>query len=131
MNTPETQSEKDDNSKPSLAGCLLLVLCLAVIVFVALEVVTWRDPAVTLSVELKAAIPILAGALCLRYWRSDSANPGPPHPGEAAEGTIRLPGRPGHARQGQAVFGLMGELVSFQFAGRSQRSSSAKAIKDI
>jgi hypothetical protein len=57
-----TPSEDDDNSQPTLAGCLLMLLSLAVIVAVAL---TLRIPNSGETLPRDAAIiaPVLAGAL--------------------------------------------------------------------
>ena len=61
-----TQSEEDGNSEATLAGCLVMVLSLAVIVGVALPVVRWRDPASgqPLPRMFSIAVPVLAGAVC-------------------------------------------------------------------
>jgi hypothetical protein len=61
-----TPPQKDDNSRPTVAGCLLLLLSLAVIGGVALAVVSWRDPdsGRPLPREMAIAVPVLAGALC-------------------------------------------------------------------
>ena len=61
-----TQSEDDENSQPTVAGCLLMVLSLAVIGCVAIPVVTWRDPDSGRPLPRMIAIvtPVLAGALC-------------------------------------------------------------------
>jgi hypothetical protein len=60
-----TPSKADDNSQPTLAGCLLMVFSLAVIGGVALLLVTWRDPNSGQALPQKVAIvtPVLAGAL--------------------------------------------------------------------
>jgi hypothetical protein len=60
-----TPSEADDNSQLTFAGCLLVLLSLAVIVAVALTLVRWRDPdsGETLPGEALVLIPVVAGAL--------------------------------------------------------------------
>ena len=59
-----TPSEGDDNNQPIFAGCLLMLLSLAVIVAVALTLVRWRDPnsGATLPAEALIQIPVVAGA---------------------------------------------------------------------
>jgi hypothetical protein len=59
-------SEEDDGSRPTVAGCLLLLLSLAVIGGAALLVVRWRDPVsgLPLPQEIAMVVPVLAGALC-------------------------------------------------------------------
>jgi hypothetical protein len=61
-----TESEDDENSRPTVAGCLLMVLSLAVIGGVAIPVVRWRDPGSgsPLPQEVAIAAPVVAGALC-------------------------------------------------------------------
>lgn len=61
-----TPSEDDDNSQPTFAGCVLLVLSVAVIGVVALALVTWRDPETGRPLPRMVAIiaPVLAGAIC-------------------------------------------------------------------
>jgi hypothetical protein len=58
-------SEGDDNSQPTFAGCLLMLLGLAVIVAVALTLEWWRDPisGKTPPRALLILIPVVAGAL--------------------------------------------------------------------
>jgi hypothetical protein len=60
-----TPSEGDDNNQPTFAGCLLMLLSLAVIVVVALTLVRWRDPnsGQTLPRDALIWIPVVAGAL--------------------------------------------------------------------
>jgi len=60
-----TPSEGDDNNRPTFAGCLLLLLSLAVIVAVALTLVRWRgsNSGATLPQDALIQIPVLAGAL--------------------------------------------------------------------
>jgi hypothetical protein len=60
-----TQSEEDDKSEPTIAGCLLMVLSLAVIGTVAIPVVKFTrsfpsGKEITIAI---ACVPILAGAL--------------------------------------------------------------------
>jgi hypothetical protein len=61
-----TPSEENDNSRPTVAGCLLMLVSLAVIGAVAIPVVTWRDPEDGQPMPKMVAIltPVLAGALC-------------------------------------------------------------------
>jgi hypothetical protein len=56
----------DENGEITVAGCLLLILSLAVIVSVALPVVMWRDPVSGQPLPRNIAIitPLLAGGLC-------------------------------------------------------------------
>src|SRR5262245_46009886 len=60
--------EPDDGRKEqaTAAGCLLMVVCLAVIGAVAFYLVTWRDPETGRQLPRKVAIfvPLLAGAAC-------------------------------------------------------------------
>jgi hypothetical protein len=59
------RSEADDNSQPTVAGCLLLALSLVVIGAVALPLVSWRDPDSGRPLPRSVAIvgPVLAGAV--------------------------------------------------------------------
>jgi hypothetical protein len=62
----EPHPDNDDDSQLTVAGCLLLLVSLAVIGGVALPVVTWRDahsgrPAPRI---VAIVVPVLAGALC-------------------------------------------------------------------
>jgi hypothetical protein len=59
-----TPSDGDDN-QPIFAGCLLMLLSLAVIVAVGLTLVRWRDPnsGATLPRDAPIQIPVVAGAL--------------------------------------------------------------------
>jgi hypothetical protein len=61
-----TQSDDRVNRQTTVAGCVLMVVSLAVLAGVALPVVTWRDPESgrPLPRELSIAVPLLAGALC-------------------------------------------------------------------
>jgi hypothetical protein len=61
---PDPEDSKDERS--IVAGCLLMVVCLAVIAGVAVYVVTWRDADSGRALPKKVAIvvPLLAGALC-------------------------------------------------------------------
>jgi hypothetical protein len=58
--------EEDDRSRPTVAGCLLMLVSVAVIGAVAIPVVTWRDPEDGHPLPRTVAIltPILAGAFC-------------------------------------------------------------------
>jgi hypothetical protein len=60
-----TASKGDDNNQITFAGCLLVLLSLAVIVAVALTVVQWRDPNSGEPLPRDALIltPVVAGAL--------------------------------------------------------------------
>jgi hypothetical protein len=60
-----TPSEGDDNNQLTFAGCLLMLLSLAVIVAVALTLVRWRGPnsGETLPRDALIQIPVVAGAL--------------------------------------------------------------------
>jgi hypothetical protein len=64
MAEPEPEDDKDGQS--SVAGCLLMVVCLAVIGGVACYVVTWRDADSGRPLPRDAAIlvSLFAGALC-------------------------------------------------------------------
>ena len=64
MTEPEPEDGK--NEQATVAGCLLMVVCLAVIGGVAFYLVTWRDPETGLALPQKVAIfvPLLAGAVC-------------------------------------------------------------------
>ena len=59
------QPNDDSNSRPTVAGCLLLLLSLAVIPGVAIPIVTWRDPDSGRPLPRLIAIvtPVLAGAV--------------------------------------------------------------------
>jgi hypothetical protein len=61
-----TPTGEDDRNRPTVAGCLLMLVSLAVIVAVAIPVVTWRDPEDGRPLPRTVAIltPILAGAFC-------------------------------------------------------------------
>jgi hypothetical protein len=61
-----THDEGDSNEQPTLAGCLLIALCVAVIFGSAVPIVRWRDPISrkSLPTELAIALPILAGGIC-------------------------------------------------------------------
>jgi hypothetical protein len=61
-----TQDEDDAKSQPTLAGCLLLALSVAVIVGLAVPLVRWRSPDSGRPLPRMVAIlaPLLAGALC-------------------------------------------------------------------
>jgi hypothetical protein len=60
-----TPSEGDDNNQPTFAGCLLMLLSLAVIVAVALTLVRWQNPnsGETLPRDALLQIPGVAGAM--------------------------------------------------------------------
>jgi hypothetical protein len=60
------QSQDDKNGQTTIAGCLVVILSLAVIGAVAIPVVTWRDPESGRPLPRMVAIvvPVLAGALC-------------------------------------------------------------------
>jgi hypothetical protein len=60
----EPHSKDEDKARPTMAGCVLMVLSLAVIVCVALPVVEWRDPNTGFALPRMVAVvlPILAGA---------------------------------------------------------------------
>jgi hypothetical protein len=62
----ETHDNNDNKEQATLAGCLLMIVCLGVIFGSALPVVRWRDPATgqPLPREIAIALPVLAGALC-------------------------------------------------------------------
>jgi hypothetical protein len=64
MAEPEPDDSK--NEQATVAGCLLMVICLAVIGAVAFYLVTWRDPDTGRALPQKVAIfvPLLAGAVC-------------------------------------------------------------------
>jgi hypothetical protein len=61
----EIPSEGDDNGPPTIAGCLLLLLSLAVIGAVAVPLVTWRQPETgqPLPRMVSIFIPVIAGAI--------------------------------------------------------------------
>jgi hypothetical protein len=61
-----TESRDGDTSRPTLAGCLLMVLSLAVIFGLAVPLVRWRHPETGQPLPRSVAIfvPVLAGALC-------------------------------------------------------------------
>jgi hypothetical protein len=63
MTTPP--SNKQEKVRPTVAGAILMVISLAIIVTVAIPVVTWRDPESRMPLPRIVAIlaPILAGAL--------------------------------------------------------------------
>ena len=58
-------SKDKDTSQPTIAGIVLMLISLAIIVYVALVVVRWRDPESGIALPRMVAIvvPILAGAL--------------------------------------------------------------------
>jgi hypothetical protein len=60
-----TPSAGDDNNQITFAGCLLVLLSLAVIVAVALTLVQWRDPnsGEPLDRDVLVMTPVVAGAL--------------------------------------------------------------------
>ena len=60
MPTPDIK----DHSKPTAAGCLLMLLSLAAIVALAIPLIRWRDPATgeALPRFTSILIPIVAGA---------------------------------------------------------------------
>ena len=62
----ETEPENSTGEQTTAAGCLLMVVCLAVIGGVAFYLVTWRDPDTGRALPQKVAIfvPLLAGAVC-------------------------------------------------------------------
>jgi hypothetical protein len=64
--TPNTEDQRDEKQKPTLAGCFLTLLCVAVIFGSAVPIVTWRDPDSGLPIPRLIAIfaPFLAGGLC-------------------------------------------------------------------
>jgi hypothetical protein len=57
--------DQDDKSRPTVAGCLLLVLSVAVIFGLAVPIVRWRDreSGDPLPRDVAIVAPILAGAL--------------------------------------------------------------------
>jgi hypothetical protein len=61
-----SKQENEKNQQPTAAGCLLSVLCVAVIFVVAVPVVMWRDPTSghPLPRMVAIAVPVLAGGLC-------------------------------------------------------------------
>jgi hypothetical protein len=61
-----TPDEDDDKGQLTPAGCLLIALSVAVIVTLAVPLVTWRDPDSGRPLPRMVAIlaPFLAGALC-------------------------------------------------------------------
>jgi hypothetical protein len=64
--TTSNRSEDDPKSKPTVAGCFLTLLCVAVIFGSAVPIVTWRSPDSGLPLPRIIAItaPFLAGAVC-------------------------------------------------------------------
>jgi hypothetical protein len=62
----ESEPVDDKGERATVAGCLLMFVCVAVIAGVALYVATWRDADSKLPIPRKVAIlaPLLAGALC-------------------------------------------------------------------
>jgi hypothetical protein len=84
----------DDKAKPTVAGCILTLLTLAVIFSVAIPVVRWRDPnGEPLPRNLAIILPILAGAVFfaiisgllrlvgLRIWVGPGPDESPPPEG--------------------------------------------------
>jgi hypothetical protein len=62
----ESQHNGEDNRRPTLAGCLLMLLSVAVIFGSAVPIVTWRTPDTGQPLPRTVAIaaPLLLGALC-------------------------------------------------------------------
>jgi hypothetical protein len=60
----ETESADDDNSQPTVLGCIVLIFTLAVIGIIAIPVVRWRDPDGRPLPRMVAIFtPIIAGAM--------------------------------------------------------------------
>jgi hypothetical protein len=64
--TANIKRETDEKGRPTLAGCFLTLLSVAVIFGSAVPIVTWRDPETGLPIPrmLAIAAPFLAGGLC-------------------------------------------------------------------
>jgi hypothetical protein len=64
MTDPEP--DRNDGEQSSVAGCLLMLVCVAVIGAVALYLATWRDADSGRPLPRNVAIfvPLLAGAVC-------------------------------------------------------------------
>ena len=61
-----TAAEDDPKSKPTVAGCFLTFVCVAIIFGCGFPLITWRSPETGLQVPrmVAIAVPFLLAALC-------------------------------------------------------------------
>jgi hypothetical protein len=62
----DPEPDRKDGEQSSVAGCLLMLVCVAIIGAVAVYVATWRDAdsGRPLPRNVSIVVPLLAGAVC-------------------------------------------------------------------